>query len=567
MRVSKQRKKARRPRKVGGRRDGPILMRHPLAHIPREELLKGLVEAGESHKASFPEQFQKIRALIQGLEPLQTLATLSCYGLMGGISETGKVSRSFMGDRFNQSHVELTQALVLQILPTDVATTPPEPQQIQNLFDGLPKLAESFSRRRWVELNKERSSIEKGVSLLQEHLRLHTQIVRNWGFFDRVVKITTELCTPVDHLFSRRGVAASALIRVFEYLLRHLEDRINRKGERFRAIAREEFPDGMIRKYYELHPQRESPDELIRFVREYKLGADELKALLISHSDLTLADDLSFSVSKVANELRMDEQRLETALERLSIGVGDLASVEPSHFFLDNPVWIQPLIRLGSGRFFCALPQAFFSFIFPILDNLLAGDEAARAEYQRRRSNYLEAQVTTLLGKAFPGCDISRGYKWNEDGTIYENDLLVRVDSHLIIVEAKSGSISWPALRGAPDRARKHVEELLLAPSSQSFRLARRIEKALASPEKAAQLLPDLPVDLAKVRTVLRLSVTLEDFAVLQSNLRLARQAGWVPEPDHTLAPCILLADLEVIFDVLEFTALKLHYLKRRLEL
>jgi hypothetical protein len=255
---------------------------------------------------------------------------------------------------------------------------------------------------------------------------------------------------------------------------------------------------------------------------------------------------------------RPDEQR---------IGLGDLQSAEADHFFLDNPVWTWPLIKLGGGRFFCALPQTFFSFIFAILDNLLAGNESARAEYQRRRSDYLETQIAKLLSEAFPGCEISRGYKWSEDGTFYENDVLVHVDSHLILVEAKSGSISWPALRGAPDRARKHVEELLLAPSAQSFRLARRIEEVIVSPDRAAQLLPDFPVNLTRVRTVLRLSVTLEDFAVLQSNLGMVKEAGWVSDPDHTLAPCLLLVDLEIVMDILEFTALKLHYLKRRSEL
>jgi hypothetical protein len=33
------------------------------------------------------------------------------------------------------------------------------------------------------------------------------------------------------------------------------------------------------------------------------------------------------------------------------------------------------------------------------------------------------------------------------------------------------------------------------------------------------------------------------------------------------LAPCMLLADLEIVFDILELTALKIHYLKRRSEL
>jgi hypothetical protein len=133
------------------------------------------------------------------------------------------------------------------------------------------------------------------------------------------------------------------------------------------------------------------------------------------------------------------------------------------------------------------------------------------------------------------------------------------------LVEAKSGIISWPALRGAPERAKRHVEELLLAPSHQSLRLATRISEVIAKPELRDVLLPNFPIPLETIHSILRLSVTLEDFAVLQSNLHLVKQTGWVSEVDQ-LAPCMLLADLEIVFDLLEPIAQKIHYLMRRTE-
>ena len=71
---------------------------------------------------------------------------------------------------------------------------------------------------------------------------------------------------------------------------------------------------------------------------------------------------------------------------------------------------------------------------------------------------------------------------------------------------------------------------------------------------------------LDQVHTVLRLSVTLEDFATIQTNLGELRRTGWLPD-DHTLAPCMLLTDLEIVFDILEPAGQKLHYLRRRTEL
>ncbi|MDX8398624.1 MAG: hypothetical protein R8K20_00060, partial [Gallionellaceae bacterium] len=179
---------------------------------------------------------------------------------------------------------------------------------------------------------------------------------------------------------------------------------------------------------------------------------------------------------------------------------------------------------------------------------------------------FLESDIRELFSKAFPDCEISAGHRWKEGGDEYESDLMVRVDSHLILVEAKSNGISWPALRGATDRARRHVQEMMLEPSIQSLRLATRITQALSNKGSRKLPLSNFPVSLDKVQTVLRLSVTLEDFAMLQTSLHHAKKANWIPK-DHQIATCILLADLEIVFGILESTPHKIHYLKRRADL
>lgn len=46
----------------------------------------------------------------------------------------------------------------------------------------------------------------------------------------------------------------------------------------------------------------------------------------------------------------------------------------------------------------------------------------------------------------------------------------------------------------------------------------------------------------------------------------LFKGTGWIPE-DHRLSPCILLADLEIVFEMLDSMAQRIHYLRRRSEL
>jgi hypothetical protein len=561
--VGRNRRKKQRKRD----REGPVFFKNPLSNILRDALLKGLAEIGDSAQERFTADLSKVVDLTKSVDALHTIATLAVYGLFVGVTGSGHKRRVQEGS-FNQSYVELLQAVFLQIPEQQGRLRPARSDQIKMLFDTLPELAQSFSLQRLQLVDHDASDQAKAVVYLQEFLRGQTQTVRNWGYYKRVVSIIKRLLRPLDQLFRDQiRLTATGLIETFEFLVTRTEQQVNKRWIKYREIFAERTVGKVIRKYYELNPNlRDGPERLIEFAEERYLSIEEVKALILSHSDLTLGDELTFSVAAVANELGQTQAALTAVLERLSLSFGDLADRPTDRLFLNNPVWTKPLIKVAEETFFCATPQVFFSFIFPILEELIAGKEPLKGAYRRRRSEFLESEIETRFREAFPDSNIATNYKWRDATKEYENDLLIKIDSHLILVEAKSGAVSWPALRGAPDRAKHHVEELLLEPSNQSLRLAARINEVIANPAVAEALLPSFPFDFNTIKTVLRLSVTLEDFGVLQSQLHTIKPAGWIPE-DHPLAPCILLADLEIVFDILELTALKIHYLKRRSEL
>lgn len=543
-------------------------MKHPFSTLPREAVLKGLVELGKTHQDEFPHRLQEVETILRSVDPLLTISLLATYGLMGGVDDNGNISSGYKGEEFNQSHVELAQALCLRVPFTECSREFPRPDTIQQLFDLLPEVGKDFGLRRYVQLQQERSDENKAVMMIQEELRLHTQIVRNWGYLSRVAGIAKRLCTPIDDVFhATAGIRATNLIDLFTHLIRRQERLINGRFKKLMPTFRETTVAGMLDAYHKAHPHlKDSTAEMLAFTEKQGITLDHMKSMLLSHSDLTIDDTHTFDAGALASETGIDTASIAAALDRLSLSFGDLAECTPEHFFLTNPVWTKPVIKLAGGRYFCAMPQAFFSFAFQVLAALLEGDDSATKQYEKRRAEFLEFDIRDLFGKAFPDCEIGAGYEWQEGPDKYENDLMVRVDSHLILVEAKSHSISWPALRGAPDRARKHVKEMLLDPSIQSLRLATRITQALADKENRESLLPCFPVSLDQVRTVLRLSVTLEDFATLQTTLHHAKKANWIPS-DHPVAPCILLADLEIVIDILESTPHKIHYIKRRADL
>lgn len=547
---------------------GMVFMKHPFSTLPREAVLKGLVEIGKTHQDKFPVQLGTVESILRSVDPLLTISMLATYGLMGGVDDDGHVGSGYKGEEFNQSHVELAQALSLRVPFGERSLEFPKPDTIQQLFDLLAEVGQAYSLRRFIQLQEERSDENKAVVMIQEELRLHTQTVRNWGYLSRVAGIIKRLCAPIDDVFhTSAGIRATTVIDLFTHLIRRQERLVNRRINNLAPTFRATTITGMLDAYYKAHPHlKESTAEMVTFAMEQRITLDQMKSMLLSHSDLSLDEIYTFDVGILASETGVDAPSIASALDRLSLRFGELTKSNPEHFFLTNPVWTKPIIKLTGGKYFCAMPQAFFSFVFPTLAELLGSDDSAVAKYEKQRAEFLESDLRELFGKAFPDCEIGTGYKWREGPDEYENDLMVRVDSHLILVEAKSHAVSWSALRGAPDRARRHVKEMLLDPSTQSLRLATRVEQALADKDKRESLLPDFPVSLDQVRTVLRLSVTLEDFATLQTTLHHAKNANWIPT-DHPVAPCILLADLEVVFDILESTPHKIHYIKRRADL
>jgi len=560
------RKKKRQPQKSKANNQNDFFMvKHPFSTVPRDTLIKGLIEIGQTSKNELPEKLAKLEEIIQSVDPLHTLSNLSVYGLYGGIDNNGNFTKSYMGDRFNQSHVELLQALILRIPFDQQLSNIATPDVIQNLFDLLPELADSFHQQRLVELGNERSQDEKAIRLVQEKLRMHTQIVRNWGYLSRVICIMKRLCEPINHLFSRKtGLSATQLIDLFHHLVKRSEKLINSEVEKLWPIFAEKTVHGMISAYYDANPHFEdTKEDFIRFATEKKLTGDQMKSIILSHLGLSLPDVFSFTADEISAETGFPKASIETAFQMLSLRLGDCMTQKIEFLFLNNPVWIKPVIDMTDGQYFCALPQTFLSFAFQSTHEIIKGDSDTEKKYAKRRADFLESEIISLFKKAFPMCEIVPHYSWRDGDKEYENDLLVKVDSHVVLVEAKSHMISWPALRGASERIKKHVEETLLEPSIQSLRLANRIIKARDDVNNRESLLPRFPFAFDEIDTLLRLSITLEDFATLQTTIHHVRETGWIPV-DHPVAPCIMLADLEIIFDTLESTSHKIHYLKRR---
>lgn len=193
----------------------------------------------------------------------------------------------------------------------------------------------------------------------------------------------------------------------------------------------------------------------------------------------------------------------------------------------------------------------------------LADTAQLEAVLADRRAAYLEGKMIETFRNALPTARILPNAKWGADGQQFETDAIVIVDRTLIIAEAKSHRITPQGLRGAPDRLKRHLVDIVINPSIQSERLANIIIAARAGEADSQNIIAHLGIDAEKIDNIIRLSVILDDLSVISSGEEDLTDAGWIPE-SHTLAPSIHIADLISISEILENEILFLHYFSER---
>jgi hypothetical protein len=531
--------------------------------MDRGHLKAKLVAEGAESLRRMPELCEEIRGLLQRRYPLHMLAVLAGYGLQSTVTAEGVSSGRIMSG-IEQHHVELLQALTLTVPRDQWGQLPAKADEIQQVIDRLGELANAFYRSRFLALAKEGDAEQRAVLLLQERLRGHTQFVRNWGYHGSVVEISRELYCALDsELRAGYGFGATEVIDLAQAMLVCTEQQASERFMMLGRVTRCETCTEMVHTYFrECAFVQGDPEEFLRQLPA-AIGREQLACILMAHADLQLPSLATVDLDRMAHAVSRDHSVVVRVLERLSLTTGSLSSDDIPKFFMGNPVWGAPGIKDGLA-YFLPMPQLVFSHVHSIMRSLLSDlKPSALEKLARTRASYLEAKVSSLLGRAFPMARLSAGITWSVGENRYETDLLLIIDRTVLIVEAKSASLTAQGLRGAPDRVKRHVQELLVDPAVQSDRLAHFIREASGGDAASQQILDQLGIDGKAIDRIIRLSVTLDDFSILASCEAELKGAGWVPS-DLELAPTLNLADLGCVVDILEEPAFILHYLSNR---
>ena len=562
--------KRRRREKSKKREQGQILaptfhvLPNPFDGLSIDQRRLAIKEIAKTSDEAYQGALSELTAVLRRHNPLHVLSHMAYYGLRVDVDETKGVTKLDSDCEIFPFHVEILQAILLQIAPEKLSGTPFPPQELQQVWDQVKTLCDTHNIRQFNPAGLQLSDEERAIAFTQHLMRGATQAVRNWGYHSQIKRLARELYCPFDEkLVEARQFSVSDVFDVFEAVFFEVGSRqtghrktlvnlFNSSGTSARLLVKD---------YHELIGLSEAKAEkFIEKFNEKDVSLNHVRAMIVAHYDLRLPNVYAFLATDLAKSLGLDDDRVCAVLDEYALSFGALSEYQTEHLHLSNPVWEKPVVKLGAGEYFCALPAGFFSFVIPCMEAVLAPFAPAVSD---QRAEFLESKVVEIVKRRFPSSQIKNNFKWVKDETTYETDLIAFIDSFALLIECKSGKITPSALRGAPDRLRKHIRELLIDPNLQSLRLKQHLEFLSSHANVADSIRDQIGYDLGNVRKVVRVSVCLEDFGPIQSCLKLLEDTGWLPT-DFEPCPTMNLADFETVFDILDHPVQILHYLMRR---
>ena len=246
----------------------------------------------------------------------------------------------------------------------------------------------------------------------------------------------------------------------------------------------------------------------------------------------------------------------------MSFGQSQIAKSWPSVY---DPLERAPLVGFSDGTWLAHLLVKLPWAVKTGFESVLLSDAATKSRYERRRSRYLESRAVELIASTS-----RHARKWTrlaytfDDGDgpkNYELDGLVLVDKAGFLVEAKAGSMSLPARRGA-ESAISELKELVGDAHTQANRALRYLNSTNEVQFRSADG-DDIKLRRNDFSRLYLVNVTLDSLSAFVTRLARLRTTGILKQGE--LCWSVYELDLQVITEVVEGIGELVHYLDRRL--
>lgn len=537
-----------------------VLMKNPFFGVPKEKRKEFLEWMSKKSEEDYEESLKELKDYIKNFDILEMLCHFSMYHLSAPIGVSPRIK-----DPIVQFHVELLQALALQIDEEDREIKPFLGKNAVKIEKLIKKISISLINKRIANINADDEKEFKKL-LNIELFRTQNMSVRNWGYPEQVLRLTKDLFKPIDNIIEKElNISIIKLIEMVESLLNHLEYKLNEKTKAMSKIFHSKNINEMVDIFTEYYSFGEK-EKLLNMATKAPSKEDFANYLIFVLGDqlnsfiymFELADCIRFYPGEV------DENILNNILDSWSHEIGELKEFNTDFIFFGNPIWDKPLIKLNKNSYCWPIPGTFFSFCIELMENIIQDNKRLKEIYERRKGTFLENNVENLFRKFFKNAKVyPKLERVDIDG---ETDLLVIVDTYVFIIESKSGKISASARRGASKTLKREIKKLLIDSSEQATKLADYIKNKLGVLEFTNKKKDKVIIDFSNVKHIYTFSVTFDLFGPIASRTPILLEASLVDDK-LDISPSMTLADLEMLFEILETDSEKIHYFARRSQL
>jgi len=175
------------------------IIEHPFSNVSKEDIVKIIDTTRIKSMTDYKTSLDSLIGIFKEYNIVTILSYLSDISLMGGIGNNEIQSFS---SSLEQSELEVCQALIFHLDFDKSGNKRPTFEVFQETIDLLKNLLQSniskMSDSKFLDLSIKNRNIQH----FKEYMISHTQYVRNWGTFNQVKRISSELYGQYDNELS-----------------------------------------------------------------------------------------------------------------------------------------------------------------------------------------------------------------------------------------------------------------------------------------------------------------------------------------------------------------------------
>ena len=462
----------------------------------------------------------------------------------------------------SQAHVEYATLLALKgEFRSD--GDPPEIEKIQRL------LVEIFSSAAWYYTGEQadHKNLPDAAAELRFRTIIHGLNVRNPGYKHHLHRILKRLfghSSISTWLKTNLGFTVEEALKLNQAAATLGEDRLKERRQMAKREQQSLETEVQQLRQGKLTSGRFPEEDVSQLAKlNDKEMQQSIKNIFSAWVFYGLGDTMSFTVEELAEAASVDTEVARAYLCARSLEFGSV----DSQFAMPTatpPLAQRPFVH-HEGRYLVTAPGWLNWGLKDYIEDQLNLDKPGAVNRDRRlwnrysdlRGEFLEKASLELLGNALPHAKVHRNLKYKEG----ELDGLILLDRALFLVEAKAGSLTDAAQRGAPESIRTGLKKLLGKAHCQGLR-ARTYITETEDPTFNLGTGEVVHIDQSQVDHIFVIAVTLDPLAVFTPMLHEVAKLGIFAPGELPWA--VPIYDLQVICEMLEFPCQLVHYLQRR---